>query len=303
MTETPPTVGWGDRIWPLYARYVQRPVLALTPSQALLRVIFDSTVFLTGKRCAQVERTRMDLGGVPALRLTPAQAGAGRLLYLHGGGFTIGGIGSHAHMVAHIAQAAGCTTWLIDYRLAPEHPFPAAAEDALAAYRALISDGPVMVAGDSAGGCLALGLLHWTARAGLPPPQALALLSPIADLDIEHGGFQDRLASEILIPASWGRRAVGAYLNGHDPADPFASPLAAALPAAPPTLIQYAPEEALAADAQRAAQALRAAGGTVTSQSYPGRPHVWQIHVGRSHTADQAVARIGAFLQAHSGTP
>lgn len=303
MTEAPQTAGRGDRIWPLYARYVQRPVLAMTPSQALLRGIFDGTVFLTGKRCADVDKTRTNLGSVPALCLTPAQPGAGRLLYLHGGSFTIGSARSHAHMVAHIAKAAGCTTWLIDYRLAPEHPFPAAPEDALAAYRALAAEGSVVVAGDSAGGCLALGLLHWTARAGLPAPRALALLSPIADLDVENNGFEDRMASELLIPASWGRRAVTAYLNGHDPKDPLASPLAAALPAAPPTLIQYAPEEALAADAQRAAQALRSAGGDVTSESYPGRPHVWQMHVGRSRAADQAVARIGAFLRSHTEAP
>ncbi|WP_424971165.1 alpha/beta hydrolase [Dinoroseobacter sp. S76] len=291
--------GIGDRLWPLYARYVQRPTLAFTPSQTLLRAIFDVTVFLGEKRCPGVTQRRVSLGGVPTLALQPDGSGSGRLLYLHGGGFTIGSARSHQHMVSHIARAAGGTAWLPEYRLAPKHPFPAAPEDVLEAYAALSAEGPVMVAGDSAGGCLALGLLHWAARAGLPQPSALALLSPIGHLDLEAGGFLTRLETEILIPERWGRYTVGAYLDGHDPSDPYASPLAAPLPAGPPTLIQYAEGEALAKDALASAEALRAAGAEVAVEVYPGMPHVWQIHAGRSHSADRAIARLGAFLRSH----
>ncbi|WP_424965707.1 alpha/beta hydrolase fold domain-containing protein [Dinoroseobacter sp. S375] len=301
MTRQQGPEGMGDRLWPLFARYVQRPTLAFTPSQTLLRAIFDATVFLGEKRCKGVAQGRTDLGGVPTMTLHPEDATGGRLLYLHGGGFTIGSARSHQHMVSHIARAAGCTAWLPDYRLAPQHPFPAAPEDVLAAYGALSAEGPVMVAGDSAGGCLALGLLHWAARAGLPPPAALALLSPIGHLDLEAGGFQTRLETEILIPERWGRNTVAAYLCGHDPGDPYASPLAAPLPAAPPTLIQYAEGEALARDALASAEALRAAGADVAVEGYPGMPHVWQIHAGRSRSADRAVANLGAFLRAHGG--
>ncbi|MEM1077789.1 MAG: alpha/beta hydrolase fold domain-containing protein [Pseudomonadota bacterium] len=301
MTRQTGPEGFGDRFWPLFARYVQRPTLALTPSQTLLRAIFEATVFLGEKRCLGVTATRVDLNGVPTLALRPESAGAGRLLYLHGGGFTIGSARSHQHMVGHIARAAGCTAWLPDYRLAPQNPYPAAPEDVLAAYRALSAEGPVMVAGDSAGGCLALGLLHWAARAGLPQPCALALLSPIGHLDLEAGGFQTRLETEVLIPERWGRSTVAAYLNGHDPSDPYASPLAVPLPAGPPTVIQFAEGEALAQDALAAAEALRTAGADVTLEAYPGMPHVWQIHAGRSRSADRAVAHLAAFLRRHGG--
>lgn len=293
------TTGIGDRLWPRYARFVQRPVLALSPSQWLLRGIFDGTTFLLAKRCAGVSATRATRG-VPGLDLTPRTARAGRLLYLHGGGFTIGSSTSHRHMVAHIARAAGCATFLPDYRRAPEHPFPAALDDALAAYRALSAEGPVRVAGDSAGGGLALSLLHATARDGLPPPAALVLLSPVGDLDLAQGSFQRHTDTELLIPEGWARRAVAAYLRDHDPRDPLASPLAAPFPAAPPTLIQYATGEALAPDSQRSAEALRAAGGAVRLEATADVAHVWHLHAGRSHAADAAIARIGTFLREHA---
>lgn len=297
MTAAP--TGPGDRIWPHYAAWVQRPVLALTPSQKLLRGIFDGTTFLLAKRCAGVAAMRSRVGGVPGLRLTPENGTGDRLLYLHGGGFTIGSSTSHRHMVAHIARAAGCTTFLPDYRRAPEHPFPAALDDTRAAYAAMAADGPVMVAGDSAGGALALSLLH-ALGSGTPPPAALVLLSPVADLDLAQGSFQRSTDTELLIPEGWARRAVAAYLDGHDPADPLASPLAAPFPCAPPTLIQYASGEALEPDSLHTADALRAAGGPVTVEATPGVAHVWHLHAGRSHAADTAIARIGAFLREHT---
>ena len=276
---------FSDRAIARRARWMQRAFLAGVPSQRVLRLCMeaDSQVFYPRLSGTLVQRAR--LGGVPALHIRPpgVAEGAPRLLYLHGGGFTIGSARTHLGLVSHLAAEAGAEAWSLDYRLAPENPAPAAWEDARTAFDALSPD---FVAGDSAGGTLAL---HLGARRRF---RALGLLSPLVD--------QTRLAgadftTELLIPRSWARRIARA-LAAANPADPELSPIHDDLAAAPPTLIQAARGEVLEDDAHRAAKALPAA----TLSLYDGVPHVWQLYGRRNPSAERALAEMGRFFRDHA---
>jgi acetyl esterase/lipase len=278
------------------ARHIDRPALALIGAQPVLRRLFAVSARLGSALPPGVTQTR-DATGALWLHPQGVAQDAPTLMYLHGGGFTLGGPRTHAALAAHIARAAGLRAILPRYRLAPEHPFPAARDDAIAAYLSLIKAGtpPVALAGDSAGGCLALLVAQHARDTGLPLPRAMALIGPIGDLS---GDIAARFASardEMLIPPVWADRIRAAYLRGHDPADPAASPLLGDLAGLPPTLIQASTDEALAGDAHSLAAALDHA----TLDLWPGLPHVWQIHAGRAPAADRALADIGAFLRDH----
>jgi acetyl esterase/lipase len=285
-----------DRLWRAIARHIDRRALALIAPQPLLRRLFALSARF-GSALPPGIAGHQDRSG--ALWLCPANVApdAPVLLYLHGGGFTLGSPRTHAALAGHLAQAAGLRAVLPRYRLAPEHPFPAARDDTIAAYRSLIADGtpPVALAGDSAGGCLALLLAQYARDAGLPLPRVLALIGPIGDVS---GDIHARFATardEILIPPVWAGRIRAAYLRGHDPADPAVSPLLGDLTGLPPTFIQASRDEALADDARRLQGALDHA----TLDLWPGMAHVWQIHAGRAPAADRALARIGAFIRQH----
>lgn len=269
-----------DAILRLRARHYQRYALMFLTHQPLLRQIFEFDAKLSFKRCAGVTLREETHGGISGLRIVPTGGAAQKLLYLHGGGFTIGSPHTHKWMVARLCKEAGCEAFIPNYRKAPEHPFPAAQEDALAAFDGYAPD---FVGGDSAGGCLSLYLsANRTFR-------AMLLLSPIGD--------QSRLARadfsrELLIPPAWAQaiqRAVKA-----DPLDVRASPLLGDLSNAPPTLIQVSPGEVLEPDAHRAAEMLPEA----TLSLYDGVPHVWQLHAGKNATADRAISEAAAFLAA-----
>lgn len=175
-----------------------------------------------------------------------------------------------------------------DYRLAPAHPFPAAVEDAEAAFAALAALGPVSVAGDSAGGALALGLCATHA------PERAVLLSPVVDLrEVMDPAAQTDFSTELLMPERWVRRAIGLYLGGAAPDDPRASPILHDLSQAPPVLLQAAEGEVLESHARRAAAALPRATLSLT----PNVSHVWQLNAGWMTEADAAVAEIAAFLR------
>lgn len=288
---TPP-----DRFWRAIARWIDRPVLAAVASQPLLRVLFALSARL-GSALPPGATPIRDRHG--ALWITPRGVAkdAPVVMYLHGGGFTIGSPRTHAALAAHLAAEAGMRACLPAYRLAPEHPAPAAREDTIAAYIRLIDAGtpPVALAGDSAGGNLALLVVQHARDTGLPLPRALALIAPVADLS---GDIATRFAAapdEILIPPAWPRRIRQAYLPGMDPADPRVSPLFGDLTGLPPTLIHAGTEEALAEDARR----LVAAMDRAQLRLWPGLPHVWHLHAGRAPAADRALADLGAFLKAH----
>ncbi len=302
---------FADRAFNLLATAVQKPALYAIRPQKLLRRAFALQLWLTARPLwgVAVEKVMLGPEGTKVSAIWQRPPGVAEeapvLIYLHGGGFTIGGFATHRHLSARLAQAAGARALFVEYRLAPEHPFPAAPDDVLVAYRALLEQGisadQIAIAGDSAGGCLALSLLHRITAEGLPRPAALGLLSPVVDLALDA---QPKPAKpDRLLPQTWVKRAVRCYLADCDPADPVASPLHGQLDQAPPTCIHIATDEMLEPQGLAIAERLRAGGGQVVLERFDDVAHVWQLNAGWSATADRAVARMGAFLaQAFNAT-
>ncbi|MEU3681657.1 alpha/beta hydrolase [Streptomyces sp. NPDC030592] len=249
---------------------------------------------------------RTVLGGRPALELDPDTAsGPGRLLYLHGGGYVVGSPDTHAGLAGELARRAGLRAVSVDYRLAPEHPFPAAVDDGLAAYRELLSTGTdprdLVLAGDSAGGGLGIATLLAAREAGLPQPAAVALFSPWADLTLTGGSIRSKEGADPIFTGADVRAYADLYVGAGDRAAPLASPVFADLAGLPPLLVQAGANEVLLDDAVRLAGRAGADDVEVTLEVGPGLPHVYQLHYGRLEEADAALDRAARFLTAHLG--
>jgi len=249
---------------------------------------------------------RTVLGGRPALELDPDTAsGPGRLLYLHGGGYLAGSPDTHAGLAGELARRAGLRAVSVDYRLAPEHPFPAAVDDGLAAYRELLSTGTdpqdLVLAGDSAGGGLGIATLLAAREAGLPQPAAVALFSPWVDLTLTGGSIRSKEGADPIFTEADVRAYADLYVGAGDRAAPLASPVFADLAGLPPLLVQAGANEVLLDDAVRLAGRAGADDVEVTLEVGPGLPHVYQLHYGRLEEADAALDRAARFLTAHLG--
>jgi acetyl esterase/lipase len=245
----------------------------------------------------------VDAGGVPAEWVVATGVRSGRaLLYFHGGAYQIGSPATIRHLVALLSGAARARVLSVAYRLAPEHPFPTAIEDALAAYRWLLASGidpaQVAVAGDSAGGGLALGALVALRDAGEPMPAAAVLLSPWTDLALTGESLRTRAAMDMLIKQDGMAEAAALYLAGADPRHPYASPLYADLRGLPPLLIHVGDAEVILDDSTRLAARAREAGVAVSLEIWDEMPHVFPAFAGLLPEADQAIERIGAWLAA-----
>ena len=221
-------------------------------------------------------------------------------LYFHGGGYRQGSATSYRSFGSFLAQACSAQVLLVDYRLAPEHPFPSAVDDALRAYRWLIEDRQsserVIIAGDSAGGGLASALVLRVRAEGMALPSGLVCLSPWTDLT-NTGASYIRCAETDSIFSKLAVDEVAAlYLNGADPANPFASPLLGDWSGLPPLFIQASGCEVLADDAIGLADKARNAGVDVELHMYPDMPHVWPLNYPRFPEAVQAVDEIKAFV-------
>jgi acetyl esterase/lipase len=249
-----------------------------------------------------VVREQTTANGVPGEWVTAEGAAADRaILYLHGGGYVVGSINTHRTLAAGISKAAAARVLLIDYRLAPEHPFPAAVEDALAAYRYLLSAGyapeRLAVAGDSAGGGLTVALLVALRDAGEPLPAAAVCLSPWVDLEGLGASMETQSEVDPVLARQGLNRMAAAYLNGADPRTPLAAPLYADLSGLPPLLIQVGAAETLLDDSTRLAERARAVGVDVTLEPWEEMIHVWQIFAPMVPEGQQAIDRIGVYLQ------
>ena len=248
-----------------------------------------------------IERKEINLGGVPGVRLEPPGAGDDMLLYLHGGGYGGGSARSHSELAARLARAAGAVAVLPEYRLAPEHSYPAALDDAIAAYRALLGDldgdaARIVLGGDSAGGGLAVALCVLLRDAGEPLPRALALLSPWLDLTCTSPSWDSRFAGDPVLDHSL-RNAAERYLDGADAHDPLCSPLFADLSGLPPALVLVGTHEILYDDAVSFADLATQAGSKVELEIGHELIHVWPIFP-ITPEAVAATARIGRFLVA-----
>jgi acetyl esterase/lipase len=236
---------------------------------------------VTHKVPAGVVAVPATIGGVPGEWLRPANgAAAGTLLYLHGGGYFACSPETHRPITGGFARS-GLDVFAPAYRLAPEHPFPAAIDDAVAVYRGLLASGipasGITVAGDSAGGGLAMALLLSLRDAGDELPAAAVLFSPWTDLAGTGASLQSNSERDAMFAGEGMDRAVAPYLAGQDPRHPLASPLYAELGRLPPLLIHVGTYEVLLDDSARLADRARAAGTAVTLRTWPVVPHVWQL--------------------------
>ncbi len=247
------------------------------------------------------------VGGVKGEWAEPAvHTGNRTLLYLHGGGYVIGSPASHRDLVSAIADAAQARALILDYRLGPEHPFPAAVDDALAAYRGLLQQGcaaqSLFIAGDSAGGGLTIATLLSIKQAGLPLPAAGICLSPWVDLTLGSDTITSKAADDPLLTPAALRWMRDQYLAGQDPNATLASPLFADLSGLPPLLIQVGSEEILLDDSRHLDERARAAGVEVTLEVWNGMMHVWHLMAMMIPEGKQAIQAIGNYVAAHSPT-
>lgn len=224
----------------------------------------------------------------------------GVILYLHGGAYAVGGPVTHRAMLARLSSLTGLRAVLPDYRKAPEHPFPAAHEDAVTAYRALLArgypPGRIVLGGDSAGGGLMLALLHEICSQDLPRPGAAFAFSPWTDLTLSGGTITSNAARDVLLPAERTAELRDLYLNGADAKDPRASPLFGQFKGAPDIRIDVGSTEILLEDSRRMAKVLKSQGVTVQLHEHDNLPHVWPIFQGLLAEADQTLRDVADFI-------
>lgn len=247
----------------------------------------------------------VDAGGVPAEWITTPGALPERVIYyLHGGGYVIGSIKTHREMVSRLSRAASARVLIIDYRLAPENPFPAALEDSMATYRWLLSTGVdparLVVGGESAGGGLTVATLVALRDAGEPLPRAGICLSPWVDLEGLGESTATSAETDPMVDRDIGMIWAKAYLGNTDPRTPLAAPLYADLAGLPPLLIQVGTAEILFDNATRLADRARAAGVDVTLQPWDDMFHMWHFFAAMLPEGQQAIDRIGEFIRQHA---
>ncbi|HEX7409793.1 MAG TPA: alpha/beta hydrolase [Candidatus Binatia bacterium] len=244
----------------------------------------------------------VDAGGLPAEWVTaPGARRENVILYLHGGGYVMGSIKTHRELAARLSRAAAARVLLIEYRLAPEHPHPAAVEDATAAYRWLLGIGVapsrMVIGGDSAGGGLTVATLVALRDAGQPLPAAGVCLSPWVDLEGVGESMATKAAVDPMVQRDPLRKMAAMYLAGQDPRTPLAAPLYADLSGLPPLLIQVGTAETLLDDSIRLAERARKAGVAVSLETWEDMIHVWQAFASLLPEGQQAIERIAAFIK------
>lgn len=246
--------------------------------------------------------------GVPCEWVEPREAVADCVvLYLHGGGYVTGSPETHRGLVTRIALSAGCRALVVDYRLAPEHPFPAALEDALTAYHFLLQQGyapqKIVIGGDSAGGGLSLATAVSLRDQNQPLPAALFLLSPWTDLTLSGESLHTCAWRDPFLSPEIGESLAEAYAAHTPRTHPYLSPLFADQTGLPPTLIQVGSEEILFDDSARLEERMKQAGVTVQLEVWEGMWHVFHEFAPYVPEAQQAIERIGRFVRQTLGLP
>jgi acetyl esterase/lipase len=243
------------------------------------------------------------LGGVPGVWVIPANSRPGEtILHLHGGWFTLGSANAYRHLVAQVAARAGARAFIPDYRLAPEHPFPAGVDDVLACYHALAASEDIRriaLTGDSAGGNLALGLasrVPGEAASNSSTLVGVAVISPVTDLTLSGASYETRAEADPLFTRSQVTEQVHSYLGNADAKDPLASPLYSRLSGLPPIRIDVGDDEVLLDDTLRYVERAAAAGVEARGDVWMGMPHGFPASIGRLKAAEQALDAIGSFL-------
>lgn len=284
-------------------RSLLRPMLRRTKEPAVARRDLELSCRLV-MRSAPHDAREITLGGVPTLEITPRDCRSqGVIFYLHGGGYVAGSMRTHRPMMARLAARTGTRVYLPDYRLAPEHPAPAAYQDACAAWAALPGHGPVVLGGDSAGGGLALALLSHLAANRDRRIAGTFVFSPWTDLALTGASLDENAQRDVLLPVERIRELVGMVLGDLEPTDPRISPLFAGFDGAPPVYVQASESEILRDDARRIAAHLERQGVSATIDTWADTPHVWQMMDGWLPESGEAMAKVAAFVGAQFMTP
>jgi acetyl esterase/lipase len=251
---------------------------------------------------ADVRTTPGDLGGIPVIFIDIADVEpCGTISHIHGGGFALGSAGGSVGLASSLARKTGMRAVSVEYRLAPEHPYPAALQDVTAAYRALVEQAGsaehVVVSGESAGGNLAIELLIADKAEGPAMPAAALLLSPMTDLTVTGSSYAGKAHADPAITAQAIRTRAADYLAGTDPSDPLVSPIFADLSGLPPLLIQAGSHEVLLDDTTRLAAKAAADNVAVILDITPGVPHVFQAFAALLDEGDAALNRAARFIR------
>ena len=280
-----------------FIRSVVRPILGPNVPVSRQRVIID-TLLRVALLPSGTTITPSRLGGRDADRIVVSDADETKaILFLHGGGYTVGSRTSHRAFATYLAAAAGVPVYLLDYRLAPENKYPAALDDAVAAYEHLLGEfgsGRVAVAGDSAGGGLAVAVALRLRAEGVAAPAVVGLVSPWVDVTLTSTADLDR---DPMLRVAWLGACASRYA-GDDTADPLVSPLFADLAGLPPLVVQSAEDEILLPDIERFVARAQAAGVSVQYQRLAGLWHVVHLHAGMVSEATAAVTALGEELGA-----
>jgi acetyl esterase/lipase len=244
------------------------------------------------------------VGDVPAEWISVGTTSEERaVLYLHGGAYTIGSPRTHRDIAARISKAAGARILLIDYRLAPEHPHPAAVQDVVAAYRWMLEYGlsphNIAIAGDSAGGGLAIAALVSLRDTGEPLPAAAVCLSPWTDLQGTGESMTTHIEADPFLTPEWLQLMAKHFVENNDPRMPLISPIHADLGDLPPILIQVGSDEILFSDSIRLVERAREAGVETTLDVWEGMWHVWQFFAGQMPEGRRAIDEVGSFIRSH----
>ena len=249
-----------------------------------------------------IECEPVQMGGVPAEWISAPGASENRILfYLHGGGYNIGSLNTHREMISRLARASGARALSVDYRLAPEHPHPAALEDSVAAYRGLLSQGAdparIVIGGDSAGGGLTIATLVALRDANESLPAAAVCLSPWTDLASTGESMRTKADVDPIVTDQGIKVMAASYAAGADLREPLISPLYADLKGLPPMLIQVGTAEVLLDDSTRFVDRARDAGVHIVFEPWEDMIHVWQFFAALLPEGQQAIDRIGEYIK------
>ena len=253
-----------------------------------------------------IETERVGVNGVAAEWIWAPESDKRRvILYLHGGGYVIGSVRTHRVLLAHLARAAKARVLALDYRLAPETPFPGPIDDTVNAYQWLLSDGiepaNMAIAGDSAGGGLVVAALVALKSVGEPLPAAGVCISPWSDMEATGGSMMTNSESDPSVSKERLLKLAGIYLNGKNPQAPLASPIHADLTGLPPLLLQVGSIEVLLDDSTMLKEQAHKAGVSVQMEVWDDMPHVWHHYAPILPEARKAISKIGEFLLQQTG--
>lgn len=299
MAENVPT----DPLGKIYAEWTVEFTGAPEMTLPVLRWVFEDWQRATAEP-EEVTYRSTRIGGVPGILARPLDADPGQmLLVLHGGGFALGSSSSHRKLAGHLAKAAGAQAFVADFRLAPEHPYPAQLDDASAVIDALLEEGyapsDITPVGDSAGASIAIATTLRRMRDGLPVPTQVITISPWVDMENSGETIETNDATDFLIAREGLQGNIDRYLSGGaSPTDPLVNPLYADFAGFPKLFITASDAESLYHDAVRLAERAQAHGVDVTFETATGQQHVWPLQAGNHDPADESIQRIADWYRA-----